>query len=251
MGSPQPYPGVSGPGGDSVLAAELATEGTALWALGQHDAALQTLQRMEGLLPNDPKVQLNMWLAAYYADPGASLDALSEQLAVWLDAHKQPPGEPSSPAYTAAAINYGILLFVQQQHAKALAVLEPLYSDVEAIHGGAALCLCVLLLEVYLGSGQLPKAAQVAQLVEQQGGQLSGMDLPALLHLYKARLAIACCNHKAAKKEVRALLVLQPSSPVALLLKSQLEVLRQQPKKALKALGPLLAAISECTPSTT
>lgn len=40
-------------------------------------------------------------------------------------------------------------------------MLEPLYSDVEAIHGGAALCLCVLLLEVYLGSGQLPKAAQV------------------------------------------------------------------------------------------
>lgn len=57
MGSPQPFLGSSGGGGgDSVLAAELATEGTALWALGQHDAALQTLQRMEGLLPNDPKV---------------------------------------------------------------------------------------------------------------------------------------------------------------------------------------------------
>jgi hypothetical protein len=46
-------------------------------------------------------------------------------------------------------------------------------------------------------------APQVGQLVEQQGGQLSGMDVPALLHLYKARLAIACCNHKVAKKEVR------------------------------------------------
>lgn len=30
------------------------------------------------------QVQLNMWLAAYYADPGASLEALSEQLAAWL-----------------------------------------------------------------------------------------------------------------------------------------------------------------------
>jgi hypothetical protein len=77
------------------------------------------------------------------------------------DTHKQQQGEPSSPAYTAAAINHGILLFVQQQHAKALAVLEPLYSNVEAMHGGAAVCLCVLLLEIYLGSGQLPKAAQV------------------------------------------------------------------------------------------
>jgi hypothetical protein len=157
---------------------------------------------------------------------------------------------------------------------------------------------------------------QVSQLVEQQGGQLSGLDVPALLHMYKARLAMACCNHKAAKKEVRthtvksmetaacrihvqryaeccsflhmvacavcltvsivsptplgctlpqcfrlrtkpycfiifqvrALLLLQPSSPVAVLLKSQLEVLRQQPKKALKALGPLLSTINECTP---
>jgi hypothetical protein len=48
--------------------------------------------------------------------------------------------------------------------------------------------------------------------------------------------------------QVRALLVLQPSSPVALLLKTQLEVLRQQPKKAFKALGPLLTTISDCTP---
>jgi hypothetical protein len=44
---------------------------------------------------------------------------------------------------------------------------------------------------------------QVSQLVEQQGGLMSGMDVPALLHMYKARLAIACCNYKAAKKEVR------------------------------------------------
>jgi hypothetical protein len=43
----------------------------------------------------------------------------------------------------------------------------------------------------------------VSQLVEQQGGQMSGIDVPALLHMYKARLAIACCNHRAAKKEVR------------------------------------------------
>jgi hypothetical protein len=194
------------------------------------------------------QVQLNMWLAGYYADPSVSLDAFSEQLAAWLvscgsavinkiellvtladrlhvycqpqvgvslrssysmtsvplvtssscaaglirpdamqqaagalscvqcvastctcplfirclqDTHKQQQGEPSSPAYTAAAINHGILLFVQQQHAKALAVLEPLYTSVEAMHGGAALCLCVLLLEIYLSSGQLPKAAQV------------------------------------------------------------------------------------------
>jgi hypothetical protein len=43
---------------------------------------------------------------------------------------------------------------------------------------------------------------QVFQLVQQQGGQLPNQDLAPLLHLYKARLAVACHNHKAAKKEV-------------------------------------------------
>lgn len=44
--------------------------------------------------------------------------------------------------------------------------------------------------------------AQVFQLVQQQGGQPPSHDLAPLLHLYKARLALACHNHKAAKKEV-------------------------------------------------
>jgi Flp pilus assembly protein TadD len=72
MGSPQPYPGASGAGGDSVLAAELATEGTALWALGQHDAALQTLQRMEGLLPNDPKARVSALTSQHSHQPAAN-----------------------------------------------------------------------------------------------------------------------------------------------------------------------------------
>jgi len=43
---------------------------------------------------------------------------------------------------------------------------------------------------------------QVLRSVEQQGGMLLGVHLQALLHLYKARLAMVCNNFKAAKKEV-------------------------------------------------
>lgn len=50
---------------------------------------------------------------------------------------------------------------MQQQHAKALEILEPLYLRAESMHGGSAVCLCVLLLEIYLGSDQHAKAAQV------------------------------------------------------------------------------------------
>jgi len=172
--------------------------------------------------------------------------------------------------------------------------------------------------------------------VERQGGSLPGRDLSPLLHLYKARLALACHNHKAAKKEVRpqqyqmvamhgspgccsalmkwcwanmphsvlpkkcpadhvklpavfdfmlhrgckykqqsqtalccvlivtlayvavllmrccccqvrALLSCEPDSTAAVLLKSQLEAMRHQPRKALKSLGPLLTAPPELT----
>lgn len=38
--------------------------------------------------------------------------------------------------------------------------------------------------------------------MQQQGGRLPARDLGPLLHMYKARLAVACNNHKAAKKEV-------------------------------------------------
>lgn len=40
------------------------------------------------------------------------------------------------------------------------------------------------------------------QVLEQQDAFVLGVDVPALLHLYKARLALACHNYKAAKKEV-------------------------------------------------
>jgi hypothetical protein len=39
------------PGRINILAEEQAGEATALWALQQYDAALQTLQRLEGMLP--------------------------------------------------------------------------------------------------------------------------------------------------------------------------------------------------------
>jgi hypothetical protein len=65
-----------------------------------------------------------------------------------------------------AAVNYGILLFTHQQHAKALSVLEPVYGHVEAMHGGSAICLCAVLLEIYISSNQLGKAAQVIQYLQ-------------------------------------------------------------------------------------
>lgn len=59
-----------------------------------------------------------------------------------------------------------MLLYCQNKHAAALQQLEPLFDHVEAIHGGAALRLCILLLEIYLSSKQHVKAASVISYLE-------------------------------------------------------------------------------------
>ena len=87
----------------------------------------------------------------------------------------QTPKEPSSPSAGAAAgapaaaastsiastVNLALLLTLQQQHASALALLEPLYACLDTSYAGVALRVCCLLLDNYLASQQYSKAAQV------------------------------------------------------------------------------------------
>eukprot|EP00775_Hariotina_reticulata_P010458 gene10458-10616_t len=132
------------PGNINFPAEEQSGEATSLWALQQYDAALQTLQRLDGMLP-EHKVQLNMWVAQYYSDAGAGMLTTMAQFAGWL----------------------------------------------------------------------------VFQSVEQQGGMLMGVHLQALLHLYKARLAMGCNNFKAAKKECALPLHVTPSYQVGKVVRAE------------------------------
>lgn len=45
-------------------------------------------------------------------------------------------------------------------------MLEPLFEDVDVLQDGAALCVCVLLLEIYLDSLQLPRAVQLLEYLQ-------------------------------------------------------------------------------------
>lgn len=95
-----------------------------------------------------------------------------------LLAQKAHPADPGADvtqhnSHAVAAVNYGLILFLQQQHASALAVLEPLFDHVDILQDGTALCLCALLLEVYLDSCQLPKAVDILH-------YLQGLTTPAV-----------------------------------------------------------------------
>lgn len=181
------------------------------------------------------QVQLNLWVAGYYADASSSLDSVAKELEAWLVsigllgaytssssngwqrcsgagvsavepqadtgtfqcirecfclcaaplplpspllAQKAHPSDPGADvtqhnSHAVAAVNYGLILFLQQQHASALAVLEPLFEHVDILQDGTALCLCALLLEVYLDSCQLPKAVDILH-------YLQGLTTPAV-----------------------------------------------------------------------
>ncbi|KAL2633465.1 hypothetical protein R1flu_004944 [Riccia fluitans] len=69
-------------------------------------------------------------------------------------------------------LNTAVILYHLQQYAAALAVLEPLYSNIEPIDEAAALRVCLLMLDITLQSGQPAKAAAALQIMEKTFGYL-------------------------------------------------------------------------------
>jgi predicted Zn-dependent protease len=80
----------------------------------------------------------------------------------------------------------------------------------------------------------------VTQLLAANHAPLLAPSPQQLAQYYKARLGLACGSPRLAKREVRALQSLLPGSHAGALLRAQLDLLRQRPRKALKALQPLL-----------
>ncbi|KAG6549039.1 hypothetical protein Mapa_009482 [Marchantia paleacea] len=67
-------------------------------------------------------------------------------------------------------LNTAVILYHLQQYAAALAVLEPLYLNIEPIDEAAALRVCLLMLDITLESGQPGKAAAALQTMEKTFG---------------------------------------------------------------------------------
>jgi hypothetical protein len=178
---------------EDVLVAELACEATTLWLLGKHDGAAQTLERLQALLPEqlDARVSINMLLASHYCESRHGLPRFVSQLQSWLS--EQPAigargALAMQSARAVAAINLGAALLAQQQAASALSVLEPVYARVEALHGGAALVLCCLLLEIHLDSGCLGSAAAILDYLDIRTGGAAPPASRQQLQLQRLRL---------------------------------------------------------------
>ncbi|KAK3238178.1 hypothetical protein CYMTET_51799 [Cymbomonas tetramitiformis] len=69
-------------------------------------------------------------------------------------------------------LNTAILLYHMHQHARAAALVEPLYRNIEPLDEAAAMTICLLLLDIWLESRQPEKAAGVLLYLEKAFGYL-------------------------------------------------------------------------------
>ncbi|KAK9804215.1 hypothetical protein WJX72_001596 [[Myrmecia] bisecta] len=79
--------------------------------------------------------------------------------------------------------------------------------------------------------------------------KVAGLEVGQLVHIYKARLHLQTHNLKAAKREIKAILAADPTSPQGLSLKAQLEYLRHNYRKAAKLLTAVPTASRDSPPT--
>ncbi len=84
--------------------------------------------------------------------------------------------------------------------------------------------------------------SRVQDAIAQHGGVPNSTEVPVLLSLYRARLALKSGDMQRAQQELGSLLASHLSPcPLPLLLKAELEVSSNSPYEALHTLAPLLS----------
>ncbi|KAA0050126.1 CCR4-NOT transcription complex subunit 10 [Cucumis melo var. makuwa] len=191
------------------ITAALAKEAASLFQSGKYAGCVEVLNQLLQKKEDDPKVLHNIAIAEYLRDgcsnPKKLLEVLnnvkkrSENLAVSsgeqtdalntenkstlvkgnnVSAH-QAPANNANLVYmeefdaSIAILNIAILWFNLHEYTKALAVLEPLYQNIEPIDETTALHICFLLLDVGLACRDASLSADVLLYLEKAFGVTS------------------------------------------------------------------------------
>ncbi|KAG6587882.1 CCR4-NOT transcription complex subunit 10, partial [Cucurbita argyrosperma subsp. sororia] len=188
------------------VTAALAKEAASLFQSGKYAGCVEVLNQLLQKKEDDPKVLHNIAISEYLRDgcsnPKKLLEVLnnvkkkSENLAISsgeqtdalnpenkntlgkgsnLSAH-QTAANNADVMYmeefdaSIATLNIAIVWFNLHEYAKALAVLEPLYQNIEPIYETTALRICFLLLDVGLASRDASLSADVLLYLEKAFG---------------------------------------------------------------------------------
>jgi tetratricopeptide (TPR) repeat protein len=137
-----------------------------------YQSALEHLQKMAKLRPDDLKVQHNILIAQYHqggsGDPAKLLDQLLKLKQRMDESATRGDEEGALVVELSSALiryNQALLSFSIKHHADALAILEPLFRNIDPLEF-VAVKVSFLLLEVYIATRQADKALQVISFIE-------------------------------------------------------------------------------------
>lgn len=166
--------------------------------------------------------------------------------------------------------NQAVVLYQLKQYARCRSILEEMFSNIEPVDEFLAFKACFLLLDVQLLQKQTDKAAEVlsylersyatltkAEVTKENGADAADAsrdwpnkhsvgtpptditpdDVRSALNLYKAKLSLMAMSPKSSKREIKTTLNACAPNTTGLFLKSNLEYLRQNYRKAIKLLS--------------
>lgn len=229
---------------DAIVSEEekqLATSAATDFHAGKYSACLETLDKLHALRPTDPKVAHNRAVARYHA----SLVSMEEFGRELVESSPQLTDSLDDIDQCIPFFNHAVALFHAQQYRRALAILDRLFQFIEPMDETVARKMCFLHIELCLCLKQPEKAlatvAYLENLVFKADSTAADADA-CRVQLYKTRCLIMMRSVKASKREIKNLVSSSAgSSSQTVFLRSQLEFLRGNYRKAVKVLATVQA----------
>lgn len=214
---------------------QMATSAATDFHAGRYSACLDTLDKLYVLRPADPKVAHNRAVARYHAslitmeEFGRELGEISPQLTE----------SPDDIDQCIPFFNHAVSLYHAQQYRRAVAVLDRLFQFIEPMDESVARKMCFLHIELCLCLKQPEKALATVAYIENLVLKAESPDADTCrVQLYKTRCLIMMRSVKASKREIKNLVSSSAaSSSQTVFLRSQLEFLRGNYRKAVKVLA--------------
>ena len=153
----------------------LAAEASSHFFAGDYDRALTALRQLQDLSPENPAVQHNVAVTKFYktncTQPQALIKSLEALIEQQRDTSLKTDKEDESGSFLEVdtslfSYNLAVLHYQLKQYSSALALLEALFVDIEAIDDYVAVNTCFLLLETLLQVANVDRATAVVAFLE-------------------------------------------------------------------------------------
>uniref|UniRef100_T1J4Y2 CCR4-NOT transcription complex subunit 10 n=1 Tax=Strigamia maritima TaxID=126957 RepID=T1J4Y2_STRMM len=249
---------------------ELAQTSYGEFMKGNYDSCLQILNQLSSTRPSDSKVTMNKSVTKFYISCCTNIDEFRESMAqIRSQTHvnSRENDDLDDVDHCVVKYNQALLLYHFRKYHAAIPVLDKVFQFIEPIEENLAKKVCFLLFELYLSTYQTEKALNLIGYMEATYGNQNLNDSKThtsdskekektakdndnnsndngrsesyklKLQQYKTRLYLMLKSMKACKREIKSLMNSYGVTLSTIYLKSNLEYLRGNYRKALKLLN--------------